>query len=396
MRSSKLHSDRKYLLVIDQIKTGGAERILTDYYIYLKNHGFSVEIFCLFGPVKPNILSDDIQVHYGVERNSTGLIGKITQQFILFVKLSLLVADLKPEAIFSFLERSNILTILLPVRSKKVISVHNLLSEQYKKIHSSAIKNIFYVLLRLVYNSASKIVAVSEMVKADLINEFKIMPHRVIVVNNYVDKNKILELSRIPVEEYVFDENTAYIMSVGRLSDQKAQWKLLKAFSVLITLNPIPKVRLLLIGEGDLRDNLVELSKNLGIDHLVDILPFHSNPYKFLSKASLFCLSSQFEGFPIVIAEASALRIPFVGSENSIPEEMFSDKVFRRQLIYSPSNTNRDFTRTLYQDEIELAQILKKGIEDKAFRYKILNETRSWEDQNDIDVQFSSYLKLSL
>ena len=179
-------------------------------------------------------------------------------------------------------------------------------------------------------------------------------------------------------------------MNIGRFSDQKAQWKLLKAFALYLK-NTNENVGLVLMGHGEYTTDLQELAKKLQIEKYTTFLPFNVNPYKYMRHAHLFVLSSIYEGFPIVLAEVSSLRIPFLGTHKAIPEEMFDQKKIWEQCIFKSSTLEKDFSTTIHQDEQDLAELIKKGVEDENFRQKILESTTQWEKQNTKRIQFECY-----
>jgi glycosyltransferase involved in cell wall biosynthesis len=73
--------------------------------------------------------------------------------------------------------------------------------------------------------------------------------------------------------------------------------------------------RLIVIGEGPLRAELVAEAAELGIGERVDLPGFQPNPYPFLSAASAFALSSAYEGLPHVLVEALACGAPSVSTD---------------------------------------------------------------------------------
>ena len=97
-----------YILVIDHIATGGAERILIDYYHHLINNGHNVTIFCLSGNKSQSKWTEGINVTYGSNSEENNLIRKTIQQINLFFKLKKLSKVNKADVIFSFLEKSNL------------------------------------------------------------------------------------------------------------------------------------------------------------------------------------------------------------------------------------------------------------------------------------------------
>ena len=166
----------------------------------------------------------------------------------------------------------------------------------------------------------------------------------------------------------------------------------MKAFSLIS--KDHPDSRLVLIGAGDNLDELKQLSKDLSLGEQVTFLPFSLNPYKYMAKADLFVLSSIFEGFPIVLAEISSLRIPFVGSRKAVPEEMFADKNIWLQYIFNAENY-KDMDTAIHDDERELAKLLVRGLYDDFYRQTLLKQTEKWESHNDKTWQFKQYDAIS-
>lgn len=384
----------KIILVVDRIVTGGAERILVDYYHYLENKGHIPYVFALSGNSSQSKWTKGLRVTYGDSDDENNLIKKTIQQISLLFKLRKLIRKVNPDGIFSFLEKSNLLTILVPAKNaKKVVSVHNVLSIQYQKIRSKCVRKILYRMIQMAYNHCPNVVAVSKQVKDDLVEKFGVKVGDITVINNYVDKENILEKSNEPIDNFSFDSKKKYILNVGRFSGQKAQWKLVKAFSLY--LNKVKfDTELILMGAGEFSEKLVELADNLKIASKVHILPFNTNPYKYMAKAHLFALSSIYEGFPIVLAEISSLRIPFIGSRKAVPEEMFDDGKIWENCIFDISSQSIDFSTEMGQDELQLEKLLRKGIENEEFRTQQLMHTQNWESQNNKYNQFAMYDKM--
>lgn len=380
----------KYILVIDHIATGGAERILIDYYHHLESNGHTPYIFVLSGFDGQSAWTEGVRIVYGSDKDEDNLLKKSIQQIQLFIKLRQLTRRVQPKVIFSFLEKSNLLTMLLPAKAVKVVTVHNVLSIQYTKVKSEKVRKVLYAMIKWAYNKCPNVIAVSKQVKDDLITSFGIIPSHIHVVNNYVDKNNIHLKAKEPVENFHFDDDIRYIMNIGRFSDQKAQWKLLKAFSLCLE-EGLKQTHLVLMGNGIYTENLKQLAKDLKIEQCTTFLPFNVNPYKYMAKADLFVLSSIFEGFPIVLAEISSLRIPFVGTCKAVPEEMFDDKSIWCKVVFNSSNLERDFSTTIHTDEIALSHLINRGIKDKDFRTMILQHTTCWENKNDKTTQFRMY-----
>ncbi|MDQ1607178.1 MAG: CDP-glycerol glycerophosphotransferase [Microbacteriaceae bacterium] len=119
------------------------------------------------------------------------------------------------------------------------------------------------------------------------------------------------ETGEVPVWlEHLEDEATTTFVSVGRLSPEKNQARLLRAFADVHATEP--GARLLLVGDGPLYDDLARLIRKLRLSDVAFLAGHQSNPAAILSRADCFVLSSDYEGQPMVILEALVLDLPVV------------------------------------------------------------------------------------
>ncbi len=102
------------------------------------------------------------------------------------------------------------------------------------------------------------------------------------------------------------------IISIGRFQKEKDFPTLINAFAKL---RERIDARLVILGDGDERENLESLVKQLGLSAAVDMPGFVENPYSYLSRASIFVLSSVSEGLPNALLEALALKVPIVSTD---------------------------------------------------------------------------------
>lgn len=168
--------------------------------------------------------------------------------------------------------------------------------------------------MRSDYPRADGIVCVSRGVADDLIDVLGLPAGRVHVVRNPVVSSTTLALSAESVNHpWLGPERTApVVMGMGRLTAQKDFSTLLRAFALLRARRPI---RLLVLGEGDQREELTRLSRVLDVEVDVQFPGFQSNPYAWLAKADLFVLSSRWEGSPMTLAEALSMGVPSVSTD---------------------------------------------------------------------------------
>ena len=192
------------------------------------------------------------------------------------------------------------------------LSVHNTMSTEasYKgRFHSAKrMRSIgtFYVW-------ADGIVAVSRGVADDLLSNTRIPESLVRVIHNPIVTPELVKRSKESVDHpWLAFDGPPVIISVGRLSSQKAFHFLIEAFS---TIRNVMDCRLIILGEGNERERLLGLINKLGLKHAVDMPGFMDNPHSWMAKASVFVLSSLYEGFGNVLVEALAVGTPVVSTD---------------------------------------------------------------------------------
>ncbi len=92
------------------------------------------------------------------------------------------------------------------------------------------------------------------------------------------------------------------VLAMGRLSREKGFDLLLDAWS--LAMPRLPEWSLRIVGDGQMRDELVQQAKRLGIEDRVTFAPFSEDPFSLYSECGIFVLSSRFEGLPFVLIEA--------------------------------------------------------------------------------------------
>lgn len=382
-----------YLLVIDRIETGGAERILLDYRAYLEAAGHRVGVFALYAVDNERCMEG---VAYGrVGDNSGNPLKKMAQQRTIKRRLQQFIDEQRPDRIFSFLERSNLLVASIRSRAQKVVSVHNVLSIQYDKIPNGLIRRAAQQMIRRAYNRNDiKVVAVSGQVRDDLVHRFGVDPQQITVINNRVDAPQVQRLAQEEPTEFVFDPQHTYLIHVGRFTLQKAQWKLVKAMRWLADHRAELKIKLLLVGQGEDRTHIEQLALRLGVADRVAILPFTPNPYRLIARADWVVMPSLYEGFPITVAEAVALGKPFLGSRKAIPCELFTDAELYRSITYDNDSIKADFSDTIGRDDETLARLITHWTVTAQSGRQIVEGYARWAAHNDKNRQFDDYCVL--
>jgi glycosyltransferase involved in cell wall biosynthesis len=195
---------------------------------------------------------------------------------------------------------------------KLFLSDHENLSASYVaqgRVNPSFLKT----LIRFSYPLASGIIAVSRGVKKDLCELGNFSNDLVRVIYNPAAIGVSSKKESIRIQERLWGGAFNHrILSVGTLKPQKDHENLIKAFALIETkLN----AKLIILGEGSLRQKLEALILKLGLKDKVSMIGFVIDPYPWFRSADLFVLSSRWEGFGNVIVEALECGVPVVSTD---------------------------------------------------------------------------------
>jgi len=114
------------------------------------------------------------------------------------------------------------------------------------------------------------------------------------------------------------------VLAVGRLTHAKGFDVLLQAWSAVVSGRP--DWRLVIVGEGEERHALTKQAQTLGIMSSVDMPGASAQIEDAYRSAAIFCLSSRYEGFGLVLAEAMAFGLPIVSTDcETGPKELVQD-----------------------------------------------------------------------
>ncbi len=168
-------------------------------------------------------------------------------------------------------------------------------------------------IVKFLYNRSYKnydyIVAQSDDMRADLINNFNIPADKIVKINNPLDYRYITALSQRD-GEVCFDRSKINLLSIGRLTHQKGFDLLLNEFAKVKD----ERYHLTIIGEGEDKLSLLALRSQLGLETRVTFIASTNNPYRFMRQADVFVSSSRWEGYPNVVIESLLCGTPVLAN----------------------------------------------------------------------------------
>jgi len=177
-------------------------------------------------------------------------------------------------------------------------------------------KKKYSKLYKILFNKwVSFSITVSQDLQNYLTTKFQVHANRIKTIPNGIDIDKFISNKDISYLKRSFNigENERIIGSIGRLTEQKGFEYLLRAYKILLKDNQ--DTRLVIVGDGDLKDSLMSFSRNLQIQEKVVFAGIRQDIANLLSLFNIFVLSSLWEGQPITIMEAMAAGKPIIATD---------------------------------------------------------------------------------
>lgn len=220
----------------------------------------------------------------------------------------------QPAVLFSALD---ILSSALCARGKAptriVMCVQTYLSEQFRNHQGATFGKVRSRMVRWLYPKSDAIVAASLGTAKDVAELTQVPVEQIQVIYNPVVTPDVFQKSQEPIDHPWFQPGEPpVILGVGRLVSQKDFFTLIEAFAQVRVTRP---ARLMILGEGEQRALLEERIRQLGLEQDVALPGFVENPYAYMAASAVFVLSSKFEGFGNVVAEALACGVPIVATD---------------------------------------------------------------------------------
>lgn len=299
-------------LVLPDLDGGGAQRVFLDLAVAFRSEGADVEMvtFRRDGPLRDRLPPAVALTSLGDGRVAAG-----APAFVRHLRRR------RPDYVISALNHVNLLSLvaarLARPRIPVMVTHHNHLSMAARHKERRRDRAMPLVLGRA-YARADQVVAVSHGVADDLAATTGLDRSRIDVIYNPVRFDDLVRAGREETgHPWVDDRDAPLVVASGRLVAQKDFATLIRAVARL------PHHRLVILGDGPLREDLVALAASLGIADRVDLVGFVANPFAFLSRADVFALSSRWEGLPTVLVEALAFPAAIVATDcRSGPREI--------------------------------------------------------------------------
>jgi glycosyltransferase involved in cell wall biosynthesis len=282
--------------------------------------GYNVEFVLLRaeGELVPDVPSDIPIVDLGVEHFRAALLPLV--KYLRTNEPAVLLAAMWPLTVIAAAAR-----VLAQTDTRVVVSEHGVLSLGYASkgnLHRLALR----ATMALGYRLAHERIGVSRGVVSDLAYLARMPETAFRVVHNPAARGEQIDTSKHANE--LSGVEGPVILSVGTLKAVKNHRLLIDAFA---RLDPSLGATLCILGDGEMRSELVTLAQTLGVAGKVRLPGFRADPRPFYARASVFVLSSDHEGFGNVLVEALEAGVQVVSTDCPFgPREILADGKYGR------------------------------------------------------------------
>ena len=337
-------------LLIPSLTGGGAEKVFLNLCKHLNKDKYDITL-CLLEKKGEylSFLDESIKVHsMDVQRVRYAILP-----LIRFIKTT------KPDILLSTLGHLNALMgfikPLLPKETTLIAREANIVS---KMRYNFVVKFLY----SKYYANFDWVIGQSD----DMINDLKkvtsINKDRIIKINNPINLENI-ERNLLDKNASLLKNDKINLVTVGSLTYQKGYDLLLRTFSKF---RNIEDYHLTILGKGELKEELIQLAKNLKIDTNVSFLGFKINPYGYMEQADIFISSSRFEGFPNAVLEALACNTPVIA--NSYPggiKEIINHSIYGEVINIEDSSQLEKACFNLSKNKTSKSNIIREKIVER-------------------------------
>lgn len=382
----------KKVMIITRILTGGgAERVAASLASYLKDR-YDVLLVVIDGSRRTYETKAKVEfLNLSVFDKGNG-INRAKWFLSAYIKIKNIREKYNPDCVISFLTEPELMNALTKGHGKSITSIRN--------VRSSVVKSKAKKLRdKWVFSRMDGIVSLSYNAKMDLVNNYGVSANKIKVIYNICETERItdrIKQGTISNDELEWINNEKTLITLGRLTEQKAQWHMIRAFKSVARC--IPDAKLVILGEGDKKAYLQGLISDLGLNSSICLMGYKENPYVYLANSAGFVFSSVYEGLGNSIVEAMACGLPVISTDcNAGPRELlapntdFNESANKIEMqeygILTPVCDGREYSANdpLTYEETQLANAMLLILENKSvandYRKKSLERGLQFEKE---------------
>jgi glycosyltransferase involved in cell wall biosynthesis len=360
--------------ILPSLVGGGVERVIVNLSNQFARNGYPVDIVMLSGS-RDSPYSEEIDGSINVislrgPQKQYNLLLKGIVALFFIRKVVRYIDNARPGVIFaSTCEHMAVLAnVLSKNRGKIAVIIHSNPSFETSLImHRGQVLRLrfFRLLSNLLFPRVDRVIGVSKAIAGVMSEDYPFLKGKTCFIYNPAITKTLREKSKEPpAHRWLVKKERPVFLGVGRLSEEKNFALLLRAFKLV---SSKLDARLIILGEGPLLNELKQLSEDLGVEADVDFAGFLKNPFSVMSNSDVFVLSSNVEGFGMVLTEAMACGCQLVSTNcPSGPSEILDDGKYGRLV---PTN-----------DESALAEAMIDALSNPMDKDLLMERSKIFED----------------
>jgi glycosyltransferase involved in cell wall biosynthesis len=310
------HTHERLAFFLPSLEGGGAQRVMLNLAAGFCDRGFRADLVLASaeGDYLPSVPSAVRVIDLGAQRVLRSLVP-----LVRYLRRE------RPRVLIAGLDHANVVAMVASriarARNRTVISVHCVFGGTDAWTRRDFRLRALPWLLGRLHRWADAVVAVSDGVADDLTRTAGVPSKRIrVILNPVITPTLIASAGDRPAHPWFEDTTRPIIISAGRLVPQKNFSLLIESFALV---RRRFDVRLVILGEGPDRAGLEASIRRHGVEDCVALPGFVPNPYACMARASVFVLSSDYEGLPTVLVESLALGTPVIATDcESGPREI--------------------------------------------------------------------------
>lgn len=350
-------------IVNNNLGKGGAEKLIYDMALYLKNKKIEFSV----------ILLTSVNCYYGEKLIRKGIDVKYLSNIWDIYSIKNIVRlykilkdyDIVHTHIYSSQIWTAFASFFLPSKIKFITTEHST-NNRRRKI------KIFKYIDAVMYNQYDNVVSISMVVYDELNKWVGKLKKESSIIENGINIEEILNEKSYLRKDFNLSEKDILISQVARFEKVKNHK------TIIYTLKKLPtNYKVIFLGEGKEKEKIVKLIKDNQLEERIIFLGYRSDSIKIIKMCDIVILTSKYEGLPLSAIESMLLK-PFIGSDVPGIKELVKEE---EQLFE-------------YDNSEQLAEIILKLIEDKKYYKLIQKKCKETAMKYSIEGMMDKYLQI--
>lgn len=307
---------KKMLLITDVMGTGGVETVIVNTLNGIDYSKFDITLFIMYKTEGENnnlnMIPKNVKIKYLFKNPPSVNFQRILYYSLMFFPNSIMNKLIVKENYDIIITTKDVFTYPISSnKSKKIMWTHGGF-EFYENEKINIINKLKYSYKKRTYGKFDEIILLTNNTKNKFNSKYN-LDKKTHVLYNPINDKKIIKLSNEHVTDYDFKDDLTFVCSC-RLSKEKGVERLINVCNKLFHEGYI--FNLLILGDGTEKEKIKNIITNSHyLSKRVSLLGHRDNPFKYISKSSMYVSPSYTEGFSLSVAEAMILGLPILSTD---------------------------------------------------------------------------------